>query len=87
MLWPQVGVALTKVQVPAFQPKQGYSIPDSTTGESKPSAAATDDFEIIKSLTQKLQVSPLKFISQEETHQSHSSMMTCSRNPPSTQGT
>lgn len=58
-MWPQVGAALTGVQVPSFHPKQGYSIPDSTDGESKPSAAATDDHEIIKSLAHKLQASPL----------------------------
>jgi len=56
--WPQVGAALTSVQVPTFHPKQGYSIPDSTDGESKPSDAATDDHEIIKSLAVKLQASP-----------------------------
>jgi len=44
------------VEIPEFQPKQGYSIPtESSDGESKPTAAATDDQEIIKSLAEKLQ--------------------------------
>ncbi len=56
---PQVGNALAGVEVPQFQPKQGYNIPtEATDGESKPTTAATDDVEIIKSLADKLQARP-----------------------------
>ena len=55
----QVASALASVEVAEFQPKQGYTIPtESTDGESKPAAAATDDHEVIKSLADKLKVCP-----------------------------
>ena len=53
----QVASALASVEVAEFQPKQGYTIPtESTDGESKPTAAATDDHEVIKTLADKLKV-------------------------------
>ena len=74
----QVASALASVEVAEFQPKQGYTIPtESTDGESKPAAAATDDHEVIKTLADKLKVCPLSNQQHRSKHQDSCKLPPC----------